>query len=179
MPKVLQNREKVILSATIGIIVFAVIFNFSIGPVLNKNDDLNKDIKLTLSKLSKYKRLLSQKDYIQNKYSNLSSGMKIGQAGKQDDGLLGALAEIERLAKGSNITIVDIRPKNTNEGSRLYKEIPIDLRTEGNIESYLKFIYDLESSLALLKIKEFQLNTKPNIQYLEGIFLISQLSISD
>ena len=61
----------------------------------------------------------------------------------------------------------------------LYKEILIDLRTEGTQEGYLKFFYNIENSLALLRIKKFRLTAKTNTQTLEGSFSISQLSLSE
>src|SRR3989338_2540359 len=155
MPKALTKREKTTLYLTVGIIGFGLLFNFFLGPVFSKNNKLNREISLTRQKLKKYLVLLEQKDAIQNKYSKIFS------------------AELENLAKGANVKIMDIRPKFGAEGSR--KELAVDLRTEGSMEGYLKFIYNLENSLLLLKIKEFQLNSKPNTQVLEGLFSIAQL----
>lgn len=165
MIKILTRREKIILSLTIGVILFAISFNTLINPVLTRNDTLNKEIELTRTKLSKYLRLLSQKDNIQHTLI----------PGQPADRLVNALSELENLAKQANIRIIDLRPQ-TPKTLALYKEVPIDLRTEGTLEGYLNFIYDLQNSLFLLKIKRFQLNAKPNSQTLEGIFSISQLS---
>jgi hypothetical protein len=80
------------------------------------------------------------------------------------------MANLENLAKGAGIKIVDIRP----ETSRKSDSIIIELRTEGSIDSYGKFIYDVETSLFLLKVKRLQLTAKPNTASLEGVFTISQ-----
>lgn len=175
MQKVLNKREKLIFICTVSVIVFALIFNFIISPVLNKNDDLNKDISIARAKIRKYLWLLSQKNEIEKKYSKFSS-VAAKDSEKNQDALVEALSELESLAQGSGIKIIDIRPKTSSDGASLYKEIPIDLRTEGSVENYLKFIYNLENSFSLLKIKEYQLSTRPNSQFLEGIFSIHQLS---
>ena len=176
MIKVLTKRERIILYATIGIIIFTVVFNFLLAPILTKNDILNKEINITRIKLNKYLRLLSQRAYIQNKYNKFSSTFKIPEQG--GDTLVAALSELETLAKNANIRILDIRPQ-ASKTSDIYKENLIEARTEGGMEGYLKFIYDIENSLSLLRIKRFQLNAKPGASGLEGSFSISQLSISE
>jgi|SRR3989338_7929363 len=172
MPKALTKREKTTLYLTVGIIGFGLLFNFFLGPVFSKNNKLNREISLTRQKLKKYLVLLEQKDAIQNKYSKFFSAAQ-GISSREQDALISLFAELENLAKGANVKIMDIRPKFGAEGSR--KELAVDLRTEGSMEGYLKFIYNLENSLLLLKIKEFQLNSKPNTQVLEGLFSIAQL----
>ncbi|MBM3246455.1 MAG: hypothetical protein FJZ13_03895 [Candidatus Omnitrophica bacterium] len=173
MPKILSKREKIILYVAIGVIVFSLGFNFLIAPGLGRNDVLNREISMVRTKLKKYRWLLSQKDYIQNKYNKFSSTLKL--PGEQADTLTGALAELENLAKDANVRIIDLRPQPTINPSE-YQEIIIDLRAEGTMEGYLKFIYNLENSLSLLKIKRFQLSAKPNNPALEGNFSISRIS---
>ena len=161
--------------ATIGVIIFAIGFNFFLAPVLLKNDRLNKEINFTRSKLKKYLLILKKKDAIQAQYSKFASSQKLAE--EDQDNLVAAFAQLEDLSKSANIRIIDIRPETALRNQALYNEIVIDLRTEGTIEGYLKFIYDLENSISLLRIKRFRLNAKPNSQTLEGIFSISQLSL--
>lgn len=176
MKRLFTKREKVILFFTVAVIIFSIGFNFLISPVLKKNELLNKEINITRVKLSKYWRLLNQKEFIQNKYNKFSSASKLTE--QQQDTLMAALTELENLAKDANIHIIDIRPESSKSVA-LYKEILINLKTEGTIEGYLKFIYDIENSFLLLRIKKFQLSSKPNIQELEGSFYILQLSIPE
>lgn len=175
MIKVLTKRENTILYATVGVLIFATLFNFAIAPILTKNDNLNREINLSREKLKKYLWLLSQKEIIQKKYSKYAPTTSI--TGHEQDAVVSALSELESLAKNAGIKIIDLRPQaRETKGTELYKEILIDLRTEGSMEGYLKFIYNLENSLSLLRIKRFQLTAKPNAQVLEGSFSISQLS---
>lgn len=174
MQKIISKREKIILYATIGVIVFSIGFNFLFAPLLIKNDNLNKEINISRAKLRKYLRLLSQKDSIQSKYSKLSADFKVST--RQEGALVTTLSELENIAKNSNIRIIDIRPQ-APKSSDLYKEVIIELRTEGAMESYLNFIYTMENSLLLLRIKKIQLSAKPNTSNLEGLFSISQISL--
>ncbi len=177
MAKVLTRREKGIFFTTVAVVVFSLIFHFLIAPVINDNDILNKEISVAQSKLSKYLRLLSQKDNIEKAYNQFSSALNIKDA--QDDKQVEILTELERLAKEANIRIIDIRPSlNVFSGSSAYKETLVDFRAEGNMTGFTKFIYEVENSLSLLQIKKLQLTTRSNLQGLEGSFSISQLSLS-
>lgn len=176
MIKILNKREKIILWLTAGVIAFSIIFKFFIMPVLTKNDDLNKEIKLTQAKLKRSLRLLKQKDYIKSKYSKFLPLDNV--SGEPQDTSVSVLSELERLAKNANIHIIEIRPETTKKLG-LYKEIFVDLRAEGAMSGYLKFIYDIEHSPLLLKIKKLQLTAKSNAQTLEGSFSISQLVVLD
>lgn len=177
MLKILTQREKIIFYVTTGVITFAVSFNFLIAPVLTKNDALNKEINITRAKLKKYLWLLDQKDNIESKYSRFSSAF--GVDGQQKNMQVGSLSELESLAKEADIRIIDIRPQSGSKGPGLYSQVIVDLRAEGTMEGYFKFIYSIENSFLLLKIKGFQLTAKPNTQLLEGVFSISQFSIPE
>lgn len=176
MQKILAKREKIILCITIGVVIFSIVFNFLIAPVIKKAETLNKEINIIRIKLKKYMRLLAHKDYIQEKYNKFTSGLNLSSASK--DTTVSSLSVLEALAKDANIRIIDLRPQ-TIKNLDLYKEIIIDLRAEGTIEGYLKFIYNIDNSLSLLRIKKFQLNAKPNTQALESNFSISQLSLTE
>jgi hypothetical protein len=172
MQRIISKRERTILYLTIFVIVFAVFFNFLIAPVLSRYDNLTREIKVNSAKLKKYRRLLGQKDIIQGKYKSFSSSLKV--SGAQRDNVLSTLAALEEMAKNANLRIVDVRPERQRLERNRYKEITIELKTEGSMESYLKFIYDIQNSLLLLRIKEFQLNARANTQSLEGNFTIAQ-----
>lgn len=174
MQRILTKREKLILYTTVGVIVFSIAFNLLLAPIIKKNEDLNKKIKLAFTKLKKYTRLVSQKESIQAKFNEFSSTFGIPK--EEEDSVVSALSNLENLAKNANIHIIDIRPQAPRT-TGAHKEIVIDLRTEGTMEGYLKFIYGIEHSLSALTIKRFQLSAKPNTAALEGTFSISQPSL--
>lgn len=173
--KILNRREKLILGTTLAVFIFSITFNFLIAPVFSKNDLLNKEINFTRVKLKKYQRLLAQKDKIKDKYSKflgVNNDIK-----EPNDVASGILPELERLAKDANIRIIEIRPIELDKKLDRYKETVVDLRAQGGMEDYLKFIYNIERSPLLLKIKRFQLTARPSTPALEGSFSISQLLV--
>ncbi len=176
MAKILNKREKLSLFITVGIIISAVVFNFIIMPILDKFESLGKETMVTRAKLIKYLRLLNQKDEIEKKYKQFSSAISL--SGQEHDPFVAVLSELENLAKSSNIRILDVRPQSQKKTTK-YKEIMVDLRTEGELKDYMRFIYDIENSISLLRIRKIQLNAKSNTTALEGNISISQLSASD
>lgn len=176
MQKIFLRREKLILYLALGVIALSIVFNFLLEPVLKNRAALNKQIEIARTKLKNYIRLLSQKDYLQAQYKKFASGLNLPNENKGTSVTI--LSVLENLAKGANIHIIDIRPQPANNLD-LYEETLVDLRTEGSMEGYLKFLYNVENSLSLLRIKKFQFNAKPNTQLLEGVFSISQLSLTE
>jgi hypothetical protein len=177
MLRVLSQREKLIFWFTVGIITLAVVFKFCLAPVLDKNDLLNREISATRAKLKKYLKLNSQKQDLQERYSRLTANLDLSS--QQADPLVAALAALESFAREANIRIVDVRPQAVAKAPGVYQELSIDLRSEGAMPDYLKFIYSLENSLSLLRIKRLQLNSRPNTEFLEGAFSISQISAKE
>lgn len=177
MHKVLTNREKTILLLTAGVLVFSVLFSLVISPQLDKNDALSRQVRASRVKLKKYAKLLSQKDELQRKYAKLPKGLGVSA---KNEGVVGILAELEAFAKEAGIRIVDLRPQPAAKSAAAgYKELAIDLRAEGDMQGYLKFIYALENSLTLLHINKFQLTSKPNSELLDSSFSISHITLSE
>ena len=175
MQKIISKREKNIFYATLLVILFSVLFSFLISPLLKRSDMLNKEIQLARLRLKKYLLLLRQEEEIKGRYEQFAARQHLSL--EDQDPVVSALTVLENLAKEANIRIIDIRPQ-TARPLELYKEIVIDVRTEGSMDGYLRFLYNIENSLTLLRIKRFQLNAKPNNQLLEGSFSVSQLSLS-
>jgi len=174
MQKMLSKREKTIAFLTFGVIGSGLVFNFLVGPMLSKNDTLNREIKVARTKLIKYLQLLNRKDLLETRYGKAVSSSKGGEGAAS----VSALNELEELAKAADVRIIDIRPENA-ERTGAYKEAMIDLRTEATMNAYLKFIYDIENSLSLLHVKRMQINTRSNNPALEGSFSISQLILDE
>ncbi|MBU1727131.1 MAG: hypothetical protein KJ880_05830 [Candidatus Omnitrophica bacterium] len=173
MIKVLAKREKITLFLTLGVIIFALLFNFAIVPFLNRFDTLNKEITLAKAKLNKYARLLSQKEAIEKRHGKLF--LRLQEKENNKDMPINALSELEGLAANSGIKIIDLRPQATVLNAKNYKETVIDMRAEGAMEGYLRFIYEIENSPLLFKVKRMQISAKSNSQSLEGSFTLSQI----
>jgi hypothetical protein len=167
--RILSSREKTVIALTLTVTLGSLLYNFLIGPLLDKNKQLDTEINFVRSKLVKYRRLLKQQDGIRQVYDKYASDLKLADVGQ--DALVSILSELEAFAQSGPIRILDIRPQNTPQ-----KAVQVDLRTEGTIEGYCKFMYDIENSSLILRIKRLQLTVKPNSDLLEGSFSIIQVS---
>lgn len=172
MLKILSKREETILYLTLILVTFSAAVNFLLAPVAKKNAVLDKKISVAEEKLKKYSQLLQQKEQIENEYGKFfSPGNHLKN--KNPDATVTALYTLENLAKEARIRIIDIRPANETEGALSDKKVLIHLRAEGNIEQHMRFLYNIENPLSLLKIINFQLNSKTGSGALESFFSIS------
>lgn len=168
----LTKREKVILFFTLGVIAFSLILNFILLPVIDKLRELNQEINSCQLDFKKSIRLLANKQAIQEDYNQISSIVQL-QVG-QEEMVAIVLLELEQLSSKVGLRIVDVRPQRSNDLDR-YKEILVELRQEGNIDGFLRFIYDIENPPHLLKIKKLQLNSKTTSDTLQAKLIISKI----
>lgn len=173
MVKVLSTREKLTFILTAGVIVFAVVFKFFLGPLLDRNELLNKEISITKAKLQKYMTLLAQKDYLKARFGKYAA--EAAPQGQQGAPTISALSELQSLAKSSGVLLADVRPQASKQ-QNLYKETPIDIRVEGDIAALTKFIYAMENPLSLFKIRKLQIAARPNSNTLEGVLSVVRFS---
>lgn len=171
MQKIFNKKEKLLFVTAISVIVFSLMFNMFLFPILSKDYLLNKEIKITQAKFKRYMHLLDNKDYLQGKYNDFSAS-----SSAERNAALAGLTELENIAKSSGVRITDIRPQ-VQKASSLYQENIIDFRAEGTMEEYTKFIYTIENSPSLLRIKKFQLTARSSTSTLEGSFSVSQVSL--
>lgn len=169
--KLLTKRERIIFFLTIAIICVSLSFNYIFKPLVKKFNFLNQEILTYKIKLEKAFRLLEEREGIKAKYTKVSSLVKENVS--EEELLASILSELENLAKLSGLRITDIRPQSP-KALRTHKEFLIEVKQEGQIQAFLRFIYELENSGYLLRIKKLQLNPKTDGQ-LEGNLLISKI----
>jgi hypothetical protein len=134
----MTSREKTILVITGGLIVVSLLHNFVVEPFLKQDARLNAEISASRMKLKKSLVLLGHKDFLLAKYPRLSSDvMASGNAAR---GATAVLAELDGLAKGAHLTILDVRPETSGE-RRKGREINVEMRAEGKVEEIFRFLY--------------------------------------
>lgn len=172
MMKILNKREKFIAYSLVLLICLWVVGSVFILPFLKRNESLNKEIQFTSAKLNKYKWLLSNKERILKKYGG-DGALALSSSGLE----VNLLSELESAAKLYGIVIIDIRPQGVFQDPQGPKGASVDLRAEGSIQDFLKFIYAIENSISMFNISRFHLKSKSNSSLLEGSFSISQTRI--
>lgn len=170
MNKQLSGREKLILYVLIAVTFLGANVLFVFEPVIRRNITLNNEIQNVNLRIKRYLALLGKEKFILDNYNklNLDSPELLGR----QDRVVSLLSELEDTAKNAGIQIIEIRPEaGSKKGKR--QETVVNLKAEAAMEQYVKFIYDLENSRFLLRIKSLQLSVKSNSQALEGVFSIT------
>lgn len=179
MAPIFKAREKRFFFLALLVVISLGFFQFVLCPVLGHRRALNRELYAAEKKLFTYQRLIERKKAIEDRYRQFSSNFSLSSWREQEaaDGL----SEIEDLAKKSGIRIVDMRPQG---GGTLQEKRPkerrIELRTQGDIEGQLKFIYNLEYVPSLFKIKKLRISSRLSGGSLEGDFsLIRQALLAE
>ena len=169
----LSKREKTILIIAAICAVIALSFNFFIEPLVVKWKVLN-DTMLSKEKLLKGNMLLLQRyDDLEREYSKYPKLIKREAAEEKE--VQAVLSEIEKISKKSSCYILNIKPRATRQISQ-YKEISFEVTVEGDMPQSLKFMYGIETSETLLKIKRFIIaSTSGSTGTLKSTFIISKL----
>jgi hypothetical protein len=85
---------------------------------------------------------------------------------------------LENLSRSDSCAIANIKPIGTKDFVT-YKELLIDLSSEGTVSQFTKFLYDIENTKnMILKVRQFVLTSKAGQEgVLKGTFLISKIII--
>lgn len=173
--KHLSHREKSMFIIGCIAILCIVIYMVLIDPLWEYWQGLNEKIVSKEVQLVKNLKILAQKDAIDVLYSKYSDSIKM--KGSEQEEIAIILREIENIARGNNTYITDIKPQKV-EDKDFYKVYYVDLEAEGNISNLTKFIYELQSSNQILKVKRLQLTPKGDAgDVLKGSMVITKILI--
>jgi len=171
MLKLLGKRERLLFYVTAGLLVSWICFHFIVKPLAARNAALDAQIREASSRLSRYLGLLDRRRLIESDYEKKKSGL--GNHGVAGDAAVEALAELEVLAKGAGIQILEIRPESRDGQGFLSKKQSIDLRAKGSIEGFMSFLYHLGNSTFMLRVEKLQLIAQPPSDLLEAEIFFS------
>jgi len=170
MLKLLSKREKMMLFIIAIIVLSSALYNFIFSPIFEKYSLLDSQVKIEKARLIKYKQILSRKAAIESKYNALYSKHEV--INTQDPGVA-LLTELERLALNAGIRIIDIRPQPDNlSGGK--KGMLVDLRAEGQLQGFVKYLFNIEQSFQMLSVKRLQLSAKTGVSSLEASISVFQ-----
>lgn len=169
----ISKREKTLLFISVGVAAAAVFYNVIVEPLVIKWKTVNGQIEAKIILLSKNKGLLSRYKTLEEEYINYPVLLKSGR--NEEEELAGALGEIEGISKKTACFIINIKPKASKKFGN-YKEISFDVTTEGSIDEISRFMYEIETSEKILRIRQFTITSKSGTsKNLKASFLISKI----
>ena len=153
----LTKREKYITYISITIVACVFFDRIVFAPVMNKLESLNAEILIQEKKLQKLRNILLQEDLITGEYKKYAQHIK--QEGSDEEAIAILLSNIEKMAKNSSVSIIDMKPAPV-EKLEFYKRYTIGVEVEAKIDNLSDFIYQLEKTPQLLRVAEFRLSPK-------------------
>ena len=172
----LSKREKYIIYITI-VVVVAIFFDRVIArPVLKRLGELSRELTVQQKRLQHATQILSEEALITGEHDKFVQGLK--QDGSEEEEVAALLSEIEKLATKSAVCLANIKPRLT-ESTEQYKKYIVGVDLESEITKLVDFIYQLEKSPSLLRIKEFYLiPKKEGSDILKARMLITKILIT-
>lgn len=153
----LTAREIYLSVVTVLVIGGALGYRYVIEPSIDRWNRLNGELIKKKSWIIKGSRMLIKKDAIEQAYAKLKEYLDTGESDQQEFSLI--MKEIQQIARKNRVAIVRIKPGPVKNyvNHRLYR---VDASVEAEIAFLIKFLYDIETSRKLLKVKRMILTSK-------------------
>jgi len=153
----LSKRERYILYISIAVIIAVFFDRVVLRQVRNRLNKLNSEILIHEKRLQRSLYIASQEEAISKEHKRYTEYVKQTYSDEEEKSKL--LSEIEKLARKSSVFLADIKPGPVKEAGP-YKEYTVEIETESKISFLADFIYQLEKSPRLLRVKDFRLTPK-------------------
>ncbi len=171
----LLKREKYLLYASVAIVVFVFLDKIIFSPVLSVLDSLNKEILSNEKKLEDSVLILNKEDSVTSNYLKKINNLE--KISSNEEEVSAMSSEIERLARKSSVLIKNIKPFPVVE-EKLYFKYKIGIDAEASMVHLIDFIYQLERSPQLYKVKRLSLvSQKKDLDTLRVSLLITKILI--
>lgn len=146
------------LSIAAASVLFALLLDFAVvRPLWNYYVSVDQQTKAQEQKLMQNMLNITRKDAIEKEYDGYKSFFHT--AGTNEEETAGMLREIEKIARSNEVVVVDMKPKDT-KALQYHKEYTVELDVETELAPLLRFMYELESSLQLMRVGEAKLSLK-------------------
>jgi len=150
----LSKRERIILIATIASVGLFIAFKFVIDPVQAGRDELESQRQQLLGDLNEADLLIGNHGRMQKKWdAMLSDGLR--SETEAESRILDALQEWSGAA---NMALSSIRPERISSDRGL-QEMIFTVAGRGSLESVAHFLWQVETAVLPVKIKDMQLGS--------------------
>jgi Tfp pilus assembly protein PilO len=171
----LNKREKKLFY--IVLVFLAIVFsnNFVVTPLkkeigLVKQEKIKKEIEW-----KKNNQIIKQKKQIKEEFEKYMAFIK--KKGSDEEDVASFLKEIESLAQKSKVSLINIKPQPVKK-MEFYKKYTIEIKGEGHIEQFVKFIYYLQKSYQILKVEKIHFNVRNSFSTrVKGSLIITKILV--
>lgn len=153
----LSKKERIGLFIAMGFASLALLDRLVVSPINNRIQQINREIKISEKQLGRDLRNLNRKGIITKEYQKYIQYIK--KVGSDEEEVARILGEIEELARKSAVYLVDMKPQQPKKVD-FYKEYTVEIEAEGDMESLVNFLHQLNNSSQLLRAEKLRLNLK-------------------
>ena len=172
----LSKKEKIGLAAAVIVVSVVIIDRLVVTPIGERFQRLGREIEVSEKKLVLDLRNISNKEPISAEYEKYRNYVK-RSAPSDEEEVAAVLAEIEGLARRSDINLDDIKPQRAKE-TDFYKEYYVEIEVEGTMEHITIFLHNLNNSPQLLRAVKLRLGLRDKeSSVVKASILVSKISI--
>ena len=154
----LPKREKAVFAAAGAVALLSIFYSLVFKPFIGEWFNLGSNIKAREARLRKDINLLRSYESIKDDYEKYASLKKASQTNEQ---LMAAmLAEIENLARKSNVSINALKPYGIKDMD-FYQRFLAHAELDTNVKDLSGFFYEIQNSPKILRIESIDINAKP------------------
>ena len=153
----LAKKERIGLFIASTVVLLAFADRLVVSPIRGVIRQLNREIEMREEELRRDIMSLNEKKAISKEYEKYTQ--YVTKAGSDEEEVAKILAEIEEIARKSNVNLVDITPQAPKEID-FYREYAAEIEIEGQTSSIVSFLYRLSNSTLLLRAQKLRINLK-------------------
>lgn len=157
----LSKREKSIALAVLVLALIFLFYNFILDPAFRKISSLNIKITAQEAKLKKNIKVLSQETRVVEQYKQYADLLRLKTS--EEQAMAKLLSEIEAVAQGINIRILDMKPQKIKTMD-FYKNFSVVLIIDGQLKDVTRFLYSLQNLPQLIRVDKLQLEKESAYQ---------------
>jgi len=152
-----SNRE-VLLSWAVGMLILVGLSYWFIAPKVRIWKEIKESRKQVVERIALSERLLQAQNQWTRRLDALKT--KLTKYAADKDATADYLKIMERVAKDSNLNLVQRRPQKEKRHGDLY-ELAIDCTWEGNLEGLVRFLYALERENVTMDVEDLTVSLVP------------------
>jgi len=160
-------REKLFVLVGVLAVGFFV-YTYFLGPFLEKQREVERELKGNLEILNRYKQMVAEKPKLESEIKATEEELK-----ELDKRLLSgqepalAASELQKLlreiAAKVGIEIQRENPIRKTEDAKIYLKIPVNIQFTTDVDKLTRFLYEVESHTKLLKVAEMQIQVRDEV----------------
>ena len=172
-PSTWSRRERVLALSSLLVIALVLLDGGVLRPWWAHMQMIDQDVERLEQSMAAHQKLLTRKASIQAEATAYQDYVQLPSAEDLDMATL--LREVEQLARKSQMTLGEVKPLATDPEKPL--QLGLQIKYEGSLQAWVRFVHLLESSTSLLEIQRAAVGqTEEGSDVLEGSLRLTAMT---